>query len=233
MNNYSLNIFEIAPKFDLRHREPSASFFLHELINFPYYVSKNKFFDTGLILCALNYQLASCVAEDLRLEIPEQVHLEKNNIMPSFEDKPSETYAFQLLFKKSSISKTSFFPATKNFVSRLPEPFITEVLNFAPPIVVRSSTKTTEHKIVSNFGTALLAILKRRNQKIKTRVIKSPSDLGRSLEDVFPKYLRILDPIFNERKQAIASSVSDIKVAQALTGLKQSWVYELLGGKDA
>jgi|SRR5699024_4779893 len=218
--------FELAPIFDLRYREASASSHLNKLLFDHTYSSKAKTFASGLMLCAFNFQVARRVCIDLKVA---PAMFFSQSWQRSLKPRLKPIQAYSLSWGVTPFSIASPLVKTRSYLMSLPAKLIDELIRIAPPVITTKDRKGSS-RVIANQLIALLTYLTRGNTTIVTKELETRPGLERSLAEMCAAYVLLLEPIFEQRKQEIVRACGSLDFAQSLTGYSKSRCAQLLRG---
>lgn len=220
-------MFELAPTFDLRYREPAASSYLQDLLIDPNYSSRAKGFASGLMLCAFNVQVARRICRDLKLSPNLLTH---KRWQRSMKERLQQLEGRTLRWHAQESPVTSLLFETRHYLLALPPALIDELIRLAPPVVAPID-RHGGARVFANHVTAFLAHQMRANTKIPVKTLNTTPMLERSLGEICAAYLVMLEPIYEQRKQEIVKASGSLSFAMALTGYSKSRCAQILGGQ--
>lgn len=218
--------FELAPIFDLRYREASASSHLNKLLFDHTYSSKAKTFASGLMLCAFNFQVARRVCIDLKV-VPALFLSQRwqRSLKPRL--KPIQAHS--LAWSVTPFSIASPLVKTRSYLMSLPVKLVDELIRIAPPVVTPKDRKDSS-RVIANQLISLLAYFMRGNTTIAVKELETTPGLERSLAEICAAYMMLLEPMYEQRKQEIVLACESLAFAQSLTDYSKSRCAQLLKG---
>lgn len=218
-------LFELAPLVRINgHQAPCAR--LNGLLRGEAFNPRSSCEQRALIVCALGYQIASRVLEDLALgpRLPDPVRW-KRKLQP----RPLRIAGHHLFWGKPAAGHLGLLAKTRAYLRDLPDALIDSMLAWAPPVVL-GLDNSGRHRVVANHISALLMHQCRADVQVTVRQTVHRTELCRSLAVMCQATRYVMEPLFLAHRQRIARIAGKLPDAQVLTGYGRSHAADLMGG---
>ena len=199
---------------------PCAQLHRHVADSFQSAKRRSRLAKNALLLSGVYTRIGQCVVADKSLDLERPI--QPTRWHSAVEPGSVRVNPLCMVWDRSPTLAHAALHKTYALMQQMPVPVALQVLDWAPPLVLKPNRKG-ERVVIANHFSAALARFLLYDQSIRVTQLKKAVSLRRSFDDIAILSVQLLADLFECNKPAIASAAQSLEEAQLVTGMSRAW----------